>query len=433
MIKQAPVVFADTTQGLGKAVKEIFEPFGGAKSLLKKSKDVYIKVNAVDHKKHAYTDPGVLEAVIMEFQSAGARNIYVIENCTQGNLTRLVFAATGIASVCTKTGAIPVYLDETGVMPVFLEGISAFVDISDFVYERLVLHGGENLYVSIPKLKTHSMSQVTLSVKNQFGFVHQHSRIADHNFRLHQKFADIYKILRPDFVVIDGIVATNHGHYIAQAFEKECVEKTDCLIGGNDPLAVDITAASFLGFSWEKIQHLALCAATKISRTDPDRIEIIGDEIYQQRRKNFTCKLLGRVPEGINIIRGKERCCIEGCRMNTETVMEVLGADYNGKGGFTVLMGKGFDNEIVQSIRPPVHIAGSCAYTECGHALQKRFGKKKVTVSIGCNNLPDTITGLCRQMKVHPLSLSELDPLRSLYLLAKAKWNGSLAMIPSLI
>ena len=81
------------------------------------------------------------------------------------------------------------------------------------MFERLIENGTENLYLSLPKLKTHSMSQVTLSIKNQFGLVHQRSRIADHNYRIHQKFADIYRVLRPDFVLIDGLIATNHGHY----------------------------------------------------------------------------------------------------------------------------------------------------------------------------------------------------------------------------
>ncbi len=162
MATKTDVIFSDTLQGIDRAVEEIFRHFGGVKALLKESGDVYLKVNGVDHKPYAYTDPDVLRAVITHLKREGARRIYVIENCTQGNITRLVFKVTGMARVCRQTGAIPVYLDETDAVPVYLEGLETFIDISAFVHERLIENADKNLYISLPKLKTHSMSQVTL-------------------------------------------------------------------------------------------------------------------------------------------------------------------------------------------------------------------------------------------------------------------------------
>ena len=172
------------------------------------------------------------------------------------NFTRLVFQATGYLQICKETGAVPVYLDETPAVPIFLEGIEEFIDISHFVFERLIEHGSENLYLSLPKLKTHSMSQVTLSIKNQFGLVHQKSRIADHNYRIHQKFADIYRVLRPDFALIAGLIATTHGHYPTTYNAPKCVVPMDLLIGGSDPLAPDVVAAALMGFDLTQVKHL---------------------------------------------------------------------------------------------------------------------------------------------------------------------------------
>jgi len=429
-----PVIFSDTTNGIEKAVAEIFGHAGGAGALLKSSGDVYLKPNAVDLKKHTFTCPEVLLAVIRHFQQAGANNIYVIENCTQGNITRLVFEATGMARVCRDTGAKPVYLDETGAVPVYLEGLQSFIDISDFVQERLIDQKDANLYVSLPKLKTHSMSQVTLSIKNQFGLVHHQSRVADHNFRLHQKFADIYRLLRPDFVVVDGVIATNHGHYTAEKFEDQCIIPMNCLIGGSDPLAVDIAAAAFLGYQASEVPHLALAVETGISRAvNFDSIEIINQDLFEARKKELTHNLLEKFPVGLKILRGKERCCMEGCRRNTESVVEIFYNDHNGGGDFTILMGKGIDPAAVDRIeKPPVHIAGSCAIQDYGREMIRRFGKKQVTFSQGCNNLPDTIYALCRHMKVNPISLAAMNPVKSLALLARARLNHSRAMIPPL-
>jgi len=434
MNKQNQVIFSDTQNGIQSAVQEIFEHFGGARALLKSSRDVYIKVNGVDLKKYAYTDPDVLRQVIGYLQQNGANDIYVIENATQGNITRLVFRATGMKKVCRETGAIPVYLDETDAIPVYLEGLKSFIDISSFVYERLIEQADQNLYISIPKLKTHSMSQVTLSIKNQFGLVHQHSRIADHNFNLHQKFADIYALLRPDFVVVDGLIATNHGHYVAEKNSDKCIVPMNCLIGGKDPLAVDIAGAAFMGFDISDVAHLLLSQQKNISNAAMDNIQIINRPLYEKRKKNLTHNLLEQFPPDLTILRGETRCCMEGCRRNTETVAEIFYCDHNGKGNFTILMGKDINPELVNKINTPaVHVAGGCAIQDYGLEMQRRFGKKNVTFSNGCNNLAETIHALCKHMKVNPIKLSATNPLVALAILAKAKLHGSKAIIPPLI
>lgn len=430
MTEKATVIFSDTQRGIDAAVHEIFDHFGGAKHLLKSSGDVYLKVNAVDLKKFSFTDPAVIKAVILYFKERGARRIYVIENCTQSNFTRLVFMGTGIDRVCRETGAIPVYLDETDAVPIFLEGLQTFNDISAFVYERLVEKRDENLYVSLPKLKTHSMSQVTLSIKNQFGMIHQASRISDHNFRLHQKFADIYQVLRPDFVLVDGLIATNHGHYIAERNQDECVIPMNCLIGGPDPLAVDVTAAAFIGFDIGDVEHLRLAAGKGLGEGSIDRIRIVNRDIFEERAQNLTCELLDRFPPDLTILRGRERCCREGCRRNTETVAEIFYCDYNGKGGFTILMGKGIDPEEVRSVTGPVHVAGSCAIQDYGLEMVRRFGTRNVTMSSGCNNLAETVHALCRHMKVTPLKLAQVNPVRSLSALVTARIKKTRAIIP---
>ena len=432
MDKKSDVIFSDTNQGIEAAVNEVFSNFGGGATLLKPSRDVYLKVNAVDLKKYSFTDPEVIREVILYFKNNGARNIYVIENCTQSNFTRLVFKGTGIARVCKETGAIPVYLDETDAVPIYLEGLQTFNDISSFVYERLIEDREKNLYVSLPKLKTHSMSQVTLSIKNQFGLIHQQSRIADHNFRLHQKFADIYRVLRPDFVVIDGLIATNHGHYVAESNTDECIVPMNCLIGGDDPLAVDVTASAFLGFDIGEVEHLRLSAETGIGEGNLENISIVNRALFDERKKNLTCELLEKFPPGLTILRGRERCCKEGCRRNTETVVEIFYCDHEGRGDFTILMGKDIDPEEVRKITGPVHIAGSCAIQDYGLELTRRLGKKNVTMSPGCNNLADTVYALCKHMGVQPLKLAQVNPVSSLSALITARIKGTRAIIPPL-
>ncbi len=431
--EKAKVVLADTGMGLDAAVRECFDAFGGAQALIKSSRDVYLKVNAVDLKPYSYTDPAVLREVILYFRERGARTVYVIENCTQANFTRLVFKSTGITAICHETGAVPVYLDETPALPVYLETMESFIDISEFVYDRLVLNGDANLYISLPKLKTHSMSTVTLSVKNQYGLVHQMSRIADHNFKIHRKIADIYRIVRPDFALVDGLIATTHGHYIATGNADRCVVPMNLLIAGNDPLAVDAVGSGLMGYAVKDVEHLRLAAESGIGTADMGKIEIVGRKLYDARKKKLTHELLDDFPPDLKILRGKERCCREGCRRNTETVTEVLYRDHGGKGGFAILMGKGIDKDEVRLLHGRVHLAGSCAIQEHGLDLVKRLGRKNVTMSPGCNNLAQTVYGLCKQMKVNQLELVPGSSVDALIQLIAAKLNGTKANITPIL
>ena len=105
------VFISDTKMGVSKAVNEIFSNLMKSGPILKSSKEVYIKVNGIDFKKHAYTSPEVLKEVIKYLKEKGAE-IYVMENSTQANMTRIFFAINGYKEVCDETGAEIVYLDE---------------------------------------------------------------------------------------------------------------------------------------------------------------------------------------------------------------------------------------------------------------------------------------------------------------------------------
>ena len=258
------VVLSPTTQGLEKAVQHLFSHFNGGRSLLKKSGEVYIKINGVDFKPHSYTTPGLLREVVRFFYAQGATKVYVIENSTQGNLTRVVFNLTGTTRVCRETGAIPIYLDEEptvqfqfmGKPPVQQDSHGydrTLFEMSKTVAETLIKRRDEITYINIPKFKTHSMSVVTLGIKNQWGFVRHHHRIEDHNYNLHNKLVDVAQLVQPDFTLIDAREAVIHGHWPPEALLDQNLVPFNLLIGGTDMLATDMTGARLLGITPEEV------------------------------------------------------------------------------------------------------------------------------------------------------------------------------------
>jgi hypothetical protein len=164
---------------------------------------------------------------------------------------------------------------------------------------------------------------------------------------------------------------------------------------------------------------------------DMDEIEVIGDR--EPYRRSYTCELLDEFPPDVKIIMGGERCCREGCRMNTLALLQMLYVDFKGRGGFTICMGKGFDPEEMGGLDGRILLVGDCAVEEIYPLLEHRLGRKALRTVHGCNNLRDNVASMAALMKVNPLKMVPLPPWESVVLLLKARMNRTTARISPLI
>jgi len=423
------------------AVREIFDAAGG-KSLLKSSGDVYLKPNGIDSKAYCFTRPELVEAVILYWKNNGAKNIYLFENSTQGNFTRMVFVLTGYTEICRRLDAKQVFLDEEKSVPFVFRGKApegsdekgyrqTTFDIPEFIVKRLIEKKDENLYINLPKLKTHSMADVTLGVKNQWAFPQQKDRRADHNYNLPHKLADVLGYIKPDFTLIEGIEGTVFGHYPVTAFADQCIVPFKVLIGSANVVAGDMIGAKIFGLDAEKIEHLKIAVQRGYSGgvSSLKDINVIGD--ISDFTEVYSSDLYPRFPDDVRVICGKERLCREGCKNNPLTVLQTLCYDYGGRGGWTLVMGKGHSAEELNSIKGRVLIMGRCAIAETKETLIKKLGKKNVYLSGHCNDLCATLNAMCHLMKVNPLRLAAMPFFSSFVLLVFAKLRGTRARIPN--
>ncbi|MFX1309843.1 MAG: DUF362 domain-containing protein [Promethearchaeota archaeon] len=438
------VYIEDTNQGIQSAVNRIFnqiEKAGG--TILKNSKEIYIKVNGIDFKKHTYTSPTVLEAVIKYLKTIGAK-VYVMENSTQGNFTRLVFAVNGYKDVCEKTGATIIYLDEEDSESFEFRGKPSVKEdpkgynLMTFRLPQTVVKIMENrdsiTYINIPKLKTHSMAVVTLGIKNQWGFPLHADRGKDHNYNLHSKLIDMFEMLKPDITLIDATEGTIHGHYPPTAWEDKLVIPFNILIGGTDTLAVDVVGARIFGLTIDKIPHLKLASERGLGEGDLSKIKVIGKDL-EEYKEIYDWNLLQKFPENIKIIKGKELLCREGCQDNPLIFLQSLAFDYPEKfnGGWFLIMGKGHDDDLIDQLKSEGYtrglVAGFCAINEVGKDLRKEFGRKNVFFSGDCNNLAETVKA---ELKLAGMSAFDLPPLsyeESMEILQEAQKHGTNALI----
>jgi len=418
------VVENSDRSGLAPAVAGIFKEFGGGRAFLKKSGEIFLKVNAIDFRAYCFTDPVFLGAVIDYFYQEGAKRVYVMENATQGNFTRMVFARNGYLEIIKKHKARALYLDEGPAASISLPHLGYPIDTARVIVEKLIEQKDQHTYVSLPKLKTHSMTGVTLGVKNQFGLIHQYDRIDDHNFRLHQKLADILCVIKPDFTLIEGLEATDHGHYPLTSCPERFVVPLQVLIGGDDVVAVDTVAVKVMGMDPGKIEHLRWAREWGLGEGDLNKIEIKGD--LKRFTHKFTDELIPDFPPDVNVIKGKERVCKEGCQNNLLMLVQMLAFDQGGKGGFSLVIGKGFEKEDLKKTRHRVLVVGKCAVEEAAPVL-KREGRRIFQVS-GHNNLSGMLQALLILMRVNPLKITG-SPGQSLFLVGQALAHGSKATV----
>lgn len=417
-------------------VYEILDDAGGS-LLLKSSKNVYIKPNGIDGKAYCFTRPELVEAVITYFKEHGANKIYLFENSTQSNYTRLVFELTGYAKICRKTGAIPIYLDEDEGTTFEFKGKDDYennkFEMPNFVVRNLIEDKEKNLYISLPKLKTHSMAGVTLGVKNQWAFPKQSDRGYDHNYSLGNKLVDVLSYIKPDFTIIEGVEGTIYGHYPVTSLADKVVLPLKLIIAGKNVVATDMIGAKVFGLCLDDVKHLKLAVEKGLADDvkSYDDIKVDGD--ISMYKTKYPTDLYDAFPSDVRLIYGKKMACKEGCVNNPLTLLQILYNDHHGKGGWTMIMGKGFDLEEIDSIRGKVLVVGHCAIEEVGDYLIKRLGKKNVFFSGKCNELAKSAAAMFYLMKVSPFEFAPISPIISIKCVLLAKIHGTKALVPSLV
>lgn len=132
--------------------------------------------------------------------------------------------------------------------------------------------------ISVPSLKTHSIAETTLCMKNLMGTILpkgvMHSKI-------HQKVADLVSIFRDKmkFQVIDGIIGSD-GFELGGS-----PVPMNLIIAGEDPVAVDTVGSAIIGYTPNEARYLKYGEQKGLGTSDLDKIEIIGasiNEVYRE-------------------------------------------------------------------------------------------------------------------------------------------------------
>jgi uncharacterized protein (DUF362 family) len=216
-------------------------------------KTVVLKPNLVDYipSNAINTHPLLVLAAAESFRRLGAKAVVVAEGPGHQRDTHLVLSQSGYEQHLRDEKVRFVDLNRDELIRTPLR--AGYTGMKDLWLPRTVLES--DFLVSMPKIKAHHWSGVTLSMKNMFGVVpgarYGWPKNILHWKGIQESILDLCATLPIHFVIADGIVAME-GNGPLNGTPRSMGK----LVLADDPVAADATCARLMGFDPDRIAHI---------------------------------------------------------------------------------------------------------------------------------------------------------------------------------
>jgi uncharacterized protein (DUF362 family) len=218
-----------------------------------RGKSVLLKPNIVEYipGKPVNTDAHLIGAAAEAFLRLDAVSVTIGEGPGHHRDTDLLIYETGLANQLAHRKVAFVDLNRDELIKTKLQ--ANYSGLGHLWLPRSVL--AADFIVSMPKVKTHHWTGVTLSMKNMFGIVpgsrYGWPKNVLHWAGIHESILDICATVRPHFVIADAIVAMEgDGPLNGSARHLKTVVLAD------DPVAADSTLTRFMEIRPERVVHI---------------------------------------------------------------------------------------------------------------------------------------------------------------------------------
>ena len=312
MVKVALIKCTDYDSGkVFDAVKRAIDLVGGIEIFVKRGARVLIKPNLLSARPPedaVDTHPEVVRAVVRLVKQAGAGAVLVGDSpAGYGTNIDEIFAKSGMRKMADEEGIELVKFNTAR----FVDGIPfarCFFDC--------------DAVISVPKLKTHSVTVLTAAIKNMYGTVTGLYKAECHaKAPREQEFAKIiakvYSVARPHLTVLDGIVAME-----GDGPSGGKPRNMNLVMAGTDAVAIDAVAAAIVGLEPFDIAVTKEASKAGLGEADLSKVELAGDGIEGFIVADFKLPqttVLKILPRGVitlvaGLIRFKPRIDFNHCK-----------------------------------------------------------------------------------------------------------------------
>ncbi len=241
-----------------------------------RDKRVVLKPNLVEfHRdKVINTDPRFVGAVIEMCKREGAKEIVVAEGPGHWRNVEYLANESGLADVLKKHGVR--FVDINHDEPIKIPNLGQLTGLESLYMSRTVVTA--DVFISLPKLKTHHWAGATLSLKNLFGTLpgicYGWPKNELHWRGIDFSIIDIALSRTPDLAIVDGIVGMEGDGPL-----NGTPKPMGLIVMGHDLVAVDSTCCRLMRIDPEKINYLLIGEGKKLGRMKEAEIAQLGAKI----------------------------------------------------------------------------------------------------------------------------------------------------------
>lgn len=346
------------------AVREAVRLAGGLPHTVNGGATVVIKPNLVVARppdSGATTDARVCRAIADMVRERGARAI-IAESSFVGLDTEAAIETAGYAEL-RRDGYEVVDLKNKAVERVMVP-VPQGRALKELLLPRIVVEA--DAVITVPKMKTHDQSGVTLGIKNMKGVLADPWKRKFHRiYGVFQSTADLLTVVKPSLSVVDGIVAMQG---VGPAFGEAV--NMNLIIAGTDVVAVDVVTGAVMGFELEEMGCVREAAHMGLGVADLANIEVMGEPVAAVTQRFMRSEeAIGEVlpvPQGFRVIIDPKACT--GCRNQVlSSLLDMKEAGLLGEAaGWTVVCGGA---EIPSDVAPErLLLVGACQPASVGGA-----------------------------------------------------------------
>lgn len=240
------------------------------KDSIRNDTTVFVKPNFTYpfYKEGITTNPLVLKELLALLKDQAGR--VIVGESDGGNRSFTAdqaFKGHGMQEICKETGAELVnlstlpsrYIEES------IQGKKVKVQVPDLLVD------GIDCFISVPVLKVHVMTNITLSMKNLWGCYPDTMRGLHHKY-LSRKLTLLTKVIKPKLVLIDGTYALNgHGPMFGEAV------RAYLLIAANNPVVADAFGTAIMGIPVSRVEHILMAEKEGLGTTNLDTVQFNDD------------------------------------------------------------------------------------------------------------------------------------------------------------
>lgn len=275
IVQDAPIISVAEGRNPVSLVQAALDALGGIERWVKPGQRVVVKPNIGWDRlpqMAANTNPQIVGEVCRLCKEAGAAQVLVFDRTC--NDARRCYTSSGIAEAAQAAGAQTPYIRESDLQTAFRT-----IQIPDGTRLREWTIYGDALdadvYINIPIAKHHTLTQLTLGIKNTMGI------LGGERGQLHvdlgEKLADIHRIFKPTLTIMDAYrVLVRNG---PTGGNPRDTELKFTVIAGEDVVAVDAFTTTLFDLKPDDISFIRASAAAGIGVADLDRIQIKRVEV----------------------------------------------------------------------------------------------------------------------------------------------------------